>query len=160
MPTLEPGETVLRTGPVVWVGGPQGPRRGVLSVTNHALLFEASGPPLSPPTLAGATGSGPPREVRIGLWRCRRATVSSGPRGPVVEVELLARRVFFRVEEPAIWIETINRARATAPPPPPGAIGPGGGRPGAARAAMPRCDYCGRLSAGTAIRCESCGAPF
>lgn len=101
-----------------------------------------------------------PGELRIGLWRCRQASVVHGPRGPVLEVELLARRLFFRTEDNEGWARAINQARASAPPPPPGALVPGR-VPGAfGRGAMPRCEYCGHLSAATATKCESCGAPF
>jgi hypothetical protein len=162
MATLEAGEAVLRAGNVTWVG-PPGPRPGRLSVTNHALLFEG---PIARRPRPGEAGFGmgrpmvEPGELRIPLWRCRSATVATGPRGPVLEVDLLARRVFFRCEDAASWATAINRARASAPPVPPGAL-ERAGRMGAPTGPAPvRCDYCAHLSAPTATKCETCGAPF
>ncbi len=187
MPSLQPGETLLRTGAVVWVG-PQGPPRpGTLSVTNHALIFEGPtpegwggpprpmgpgpfrgpGPGLRPGMRPGVGGPpGEPGVLRIPLWRCRGASVVSTPQGPGLHVQLLQRQIVFTAEGPEQWASVITQARATAPPPPPGAMGggPGGPRgppnPGAMRAAMPRCGYCGQLSAVSATKCEHCGAPF
>ena len=162
MGTLEAGETLVRAGPVTWVG-PPGPRPGRLSVTDRALLFEG---PIARRPRPGEPGFGmgrpivEPGELRIPLWRCRNAAVAQGPRGPVLEVELLARRVFFRCEDAPAWAVAINQARARAPPPPPGALerarpgGPGGGRP------MVRCEYCAHLNVAAAAKCETCGAPF
>jgi hypothetical protein len=162
---LQPGETVVRETPVVWVG-PPGPRAGTLTLTNRALIFD--GPIVVQPPGGAPRGpdSGPPQleqgERRIPLWRCRGATVSQGPAGIRLEVDFLQWRAFFRTAEPGNWATAINQARATAPPPPPGAnLGPGGA-PGiaAARAAMPRCAYCNNLNAPMATHCKSCGAPL
>jgi hypothetical protein len=164
MVELNPGETVVHSGSVVWVGGGV-PRPGTLTLTNHALLFE--GPiPVGPP---GPPGSGPPALQqgvrRIPLWRCRDAKVSPGPAGPRLELVLLEHSIFFRTPEHPQWAAAINQARATAPPPPPGMAGGGAAaNPAAAiaarRAALPKCTYCGTISGAMATKCESCGAPL
>jgi hypothetical protein len=164
MVDLQPGETVLRSAAVVWVGGP-GPRPGTLTLTNHAVIFE--GPvPVGPP---GGAAPGPPTLEegirRIPLWRCRAARVSPGPAGPRLELDLLQRSIFFRMPDAPAWAAAINQAKAAAPPPPPGALAGGGGASPAAavaarRAAMPKCAYCGNLSPPMATHCKSCGAPF
>jgi len=162
MVTLESGESVVRTGPVVWVG-PPGPRPGTLSLTDRAIVFVGPIARPMPPGSRWQPGGGPPAvpgELRIALWRCRNASEVRGPRGPVLEVQLLARRVFFRTEDVPGWVQAINRARASAPPHPPGALGGGAGRAAGRQAPMPRCDYCGHLSAAGSTKCESCGAPF
>jgi len=162
MVTLEAGEAVFRTGPVVWVG-PAGPRPGTLSVTNHALVFEG---PIPRPMRAGPWGGRPrtvtlvPGELRIALWRCRTAFTANGPRGPVLEVELLARRLFFRADDVEGWARAINQARATAPPAPEGALTRLGAPSGPVSSAMPRCEFCGHLNAVGSTKCQSCGAPF
>ncbi len=164
MVELQPGETVIRSAQVVWVGGP-GPRPGTLTLTNRAVIFE--GPvPVGPP---GAPGAGPPTLEegirRIPLWRCRAARVSPGPAGLRLELDLLQRSIFFRTPDPQGWAAAVNQAKATAPPPPPGAgAGPTGPPTGAViaarRAAMPKCAYCGNLNAPMATHCKSCGAPL
>jgi hypothetical protein len=161
---LQPGESVLHSSAVVWVGGP-GPRPGTLTLTNRAILFE--GPvPAGPP---GGAGAGPPAMEeglrRIPLWRCRDAKVAAGPAGPRLELDLLQRSIFFRTPEAAAWAAAINQAKASAPPPPPGAggggmaAGPGAGI-AARRAAMPKCSYCDSINGPMATRCKSCGAPL
>jgi hypothetical protein len=160
MVTLEPGESVLRSGSVVWVG-PPGPRPGTLTLTNHALVFEGPIPrPMRPGAAMRAQLPPVPGELRIALWRCRGAANVNSPQGPVLEVELLHRSLFFRIEAIDAWVQEIGRARAGAPPPPPWALKPEGAPTVRGRTAMPRCDYCGHLNAPTATKCESCGAPF
>jgi hypothetical protein len=174
MTDLQPGETVVRSASVVWVGGAV-PRPGTLTLTNRALIFDGPVPVQGPGGGPPAPSAGPPvleeGERRIALWRCRGAKVSPGQAGPRLEVDLLQRVIFFRTAEPQQWAAAINQARATAPPPPPGAMagagGPGAG-PGAPtaaalqarRAAMPRCAYCQNLSPPMATHCQSCGAPL
>src|SRR5208282_18622 len=92
MVELEPGETVLKTGPVRWVGR-EGERAGVLTLTNHALIFDGPVPPRPPGAGMGGgpmrrrawaaqRGAGPPVLVpgtlRIALWRCRGAAAIPG----------------------------------------------------------------------------------
>jgi hypothetical protein len=79
-----------------------------------------------------------------------------------LEIDLLQRVIFFRTAEPGVWAAAINQARATAPPPPPGTPGVGGGAPNIAaqRAAMPRCAYCQNLNPPMATHCKTCGAPL
>jgi hypothetical protein len=173
MPNLEPGETVLKTGPVVWVGGPAPPRSGTLSVTNRSLIFEGPVPPRPPmgPGRGGRFGMrpgfgprGPPPmqegELHIPLWRCQNASAVTDPRGTFVEVDLLSRRIFFQTADAAGWAAVITQARMSAPPAPPGGPAGRGGPVGMGRAQMPKCPYCGQLSQATATKCESCGAPF
>ncbi|MGA8303599.1 MAG: hypothetical protein WA547_02475 [Thermoplasmata archaeon] len=77
MPTLKPGETVVRAGAVTWVG-PPGPRPGQLTVTNRAMIFEGPIARRPPPATTGAPPGPPvvePGELRIPLWRCRNAAV-------------------------------------------------------------------------------------
>ena len=164
MVDLQPGETVLRSAAVVWVGGP-GPRPGTLTLTNRAVIFE--GPvPARPPR--GAAPGSPALEDgirRIPLWRCRAARVSMGPAGARLELDILQRSIFFRTPEAPAWAAAVNQARALAPPPPPGAATGGAGTPPAAsvaarRAAMPKCAYCGNLNPPMATHCKSCSAPL
>lgn len=162
MVTLESGESVVHSGPVVWVG-PSGPRQGTLSLTHRALIFEGPIPrPMRPGRGWRPGAMAAPGELRIALWRCRGASSESGPRGQVLAVELLRRRLYFRAEDVAGWVRAINEARAHAPPAPPGALeAAAGGVVGASgRARMPRCEYCGHLSPASSTKCESCGAPF
>ncbi len=164
MVMFQSGETPIRSGPVtVFTQG--GPRPGVLTLTNMYLVFEPSG--AAPPQGEGWGGGGGPasNEYRIGLWRVRQAQAGPGPGGKVLQVNLLARVLTIQVDDINAWAAAVNQAHANAPPPPPevaerqamrkaGKAGPG--------APMPprRCTYCGRLSAATATKCESCGAPF
>lgn len=173
MANLLPGENLLRTAAVVWVPLQGPPRNGTLTLTNQALLFEGplpwgGGGPRRPmmmgprrPMMRPGMGPRPamaPGLLRIPLWRCRSASAANGPDGPGLTVVLLQRQLFFRVSDAEAFAAAITQARALAPPAPPGALaGPPGG---AARAAMPRCEYCGQLSAATATTCEHCGAPF
>ena len=170
MVTLEAGESVIKTGPVKWVGR-EGERPGVLTLTNHALLFEG---PIPQPPPGAAAGPGPmrrrawaaeraagppvlvPGTLRIGLWRCRGAAAIPGPAGSDLGIELLQRSLLFRTTEAEVWAPAIRQARASAPPPPPGVRGMG------RRGSAPNrpCDYCGRSSPPRSTRCESCGAPF
>lgn len=162
MVALEAGETIVRTGPVVWVGA-AGPRPGTLSVTSHALVFEG---PIPRPMQGGPPGAGRrpvtfvPGELRIALWRCRTASAANGPRGPLLEIELLARKLFFRADDVEGWVRSINGARATAPPAPEGALAGMRTPPGPGAGAMPRCEFCGHLNAAGSLKCQSCGAPF
>ena len=162
MVALQPGETVVRTGAVTWVG-PPGPRPGHLTVTNHAILFEGPIARRAPPAGPGMPPGPPvvaPGELRIPLWRCRNAAVEQRPAGPILGVDLLHRRIFFRCDDAPGWAAAINEARSHAPPPPPGALeranapGAGPGRP------PKHCEYCGHQSPPSAAKCESCGAPF
>jgi len=163
MVTLEPGESVVKTGPVRWVGR-EGERPGVLTLTNHALIFEGPIPQFTP---GGGMGPGPmrrwaragppplaPGTLRIPLWRCRGAAAIPGPSGSELGVQLLRRSFLLRTNEAEAWAAAIRTARASAPPPPPGMMGVGG------RAAPVHCDYCGRSSPPGSTRCTSCGAPF
>jgi hypothetical protein len=165
MVELNPGEVVVRTSSVVWVGGPA-PRPGVLTLTNRALIFDGPVPVGPPGGGPPAPSAGPPQleegERRFPLWRCRGAKVSPGPAGMRLEIDLLQRVIFFRTADPGVWATAINQARATAPPPPPGTPGVGGGAPNVAarRAAMPRCAYCQNLNAPMATHCKTCGAPL
>ena len=167
MPTLEQGETVIKTGPVRWVGR-DGERAGMLTLTNHAMIFE--GPiPQMPPGGMGPPGrrawmarrAGPPVLVpgtlRIPLWRCRGAAAIPGPSGADLGVQLLRRSFLLRTTEAEAWAVAIRQARASAPPPPPGVMMPGAGAIGAAPL---HCDYCDRTSPAGSDRCHSCGAPF
>jgi hypothetical protein len=65
MVTLEPGETMLKTGPVRWVGR-EGERAGVLTLTNHALIFEGPVPQFPP---GSGMGPGP---MRRRAWAAQR----------------------------------------------------------------------------------------
>jgi hypothetical protein len=165
---LQPGETVIHSAQVVWLGGP-GPRPGTLTLTNQALIFEGPVPTAPPGANPNAPSVLAPGVRRIPLWRCREAKSSPGPAGgPRLELDLLQHSIFFRVPDPQAWATGVNQARANAPPAPPGAMagggGGGGGTSGAAiaarRAAMPRCEYCGNLSPPMATHCKSCGAPL
>lgn len=151
MVELFPGESVIRSGSVAWAGRP-GIAPGTLTLTNRAMIYE------------GPLPAGPAGVRRIPLWRCRLARSSPGPAGgPRLELDLLQQSIYFRTPEADAWAQAINLARASAPPPPPGAgAGAGGGVPNiaAARAAMPKCAYCGGLNAPMATRCKSCGAPL
>ncbi len=168
MVALEAGESVIKSGPVRWVGR-EGERPGVLTLTNHAIVFE--GPvPQRPP--GAAMGPGPMRRrawagqpmaappvlvqgaLRIPLWRCRGAASIPGPSGSDLGLQLLQRSILFRTNEADAWALAIRQARASAPPPPPGMMGRGGGP------ANRHCDYCGRLSPSRSVKCTSCGAPF
>lgn len=169
MVALEAGESVIKTGPVRWVGR-EGERPGVLTLTNHALIFE--GPiPQWPPGGGMAPGpmrrrawaaqrTGPPAlapgTLRIPLWRCRGAAAIPGPAGSELGVQLLQRSFVLRTAEADAWAPAIRQARASAPPPPPGFGGLGrlGG------AANLHCDYCGHSSPAGSTRCRACGAPF
>jgi len=167
MVTLEQGETLIKTGPVRWVGR-EGERPGVLTLTNHALIFEGPVPQFSP---GGGMGPGPVRRrswaaqrggppplvqgtLRIPLWRCRGAASIPGPSGNDLGVQLLRRSFVLRTTEADAWAPAIRQARASAPPPPPGVMIPGGA------AQNLHCDYCGRTSPAGSTRCTSCGAPF
>ncbi|MCI4365692.1 MAG: hypothetical protein L3K10_06500 [Thermoplasmata archaeon] len=160
MVSLQSGELLLKSAPVV-SQGTGGVRPGTLSLTNFALVFEGPGGP--PP----GEGWGPPAdpsgplssERRIGLWRCRGASVVNGPGGPGLQVDLLARTLFFHTQDLAGWAAAITEARAHAPPPPPDvqarrALKRGEPPP------QPRCSYCGKLSPAGSTKCTSCGAPF
>ena len=170
MVSLEEGESAIRTGPVRWVGR-EGERAGVLTLTNHALIFEGPIPQIPPGAAGGpgpmgrrawvARGAGPPTLVagtlRIPLWRCRGAASIPGPSGNDLGVQLLRRSFLLRTTEADAWARAIRQARSTAPPPPPGIMVPGrtgGGAPSI------HCDYCGRSSPAGSDRCRSCGAPF
>jgi hypothetical protein len=180
---LEAGEAQILSAPVTWIGPPF-PRQGTLTLTNHALLFEGPipaggggggggggmGRPMMRPGFRGPMGMGPrgggggpppmqPGTLRIPLWRCRGATVVPNPQGGgnLLQVQLLSRVIAFTLPQPEAWAAAVVQARASAPPAPPGGMGPGGGPGGRP---MPRCDYCGRLSPAGSPKCENCGAPF
>lgn len=164
MVALEAGESVTKTGPVRWVGR-EGERPGVLTLTNHALVFEGPVPQLSPggsmgggPMRRRAWGAGPPPlapgTLRIPLWRCRGAAAIPGPSGSDLGVQLLRRSFLLRTHEADAWATAIRQARASAPPPPPGMLGSAG------PAASLHCDYCGRASPPGSPKCTTCGAPF
>ena len=160
---------MVKTGAVRWVGR-EGERAGVLTLTNHAVIFEGPIPPMPP---GGAGGPGPmrrrawaaqragpptlvPGTLRIPLWRFRGAAAIPGPNGSDLGVQLLRRSFLLRTPEADAWASAIRQARATAPPPPPGFAGVGG--QGATQ--LLHCDYCGRSSPAGSTRCTSCGAPF
>ena len=169
MVALETGESVIKTGPVRWVGR-EGERPGVLTLTNHALVFEGPVPQFPP---SGAMESGPmrrrawaaqrmggapilaPGTLRIPLWRCRGAAAIPGPSGSDLGIQLLRRSILLRTGEAEVWAPAIRQARATAPPPPPG-MDLGRGPEGRDL----HCDYCGRRSPPGSTKCETCGAPF
>lgn len=181
MPQLQPGENQIRTASVTWVG-PPAPRSGTLTLTNQALIWEGPippqgggmrpGGPMMRPGFRGPMGPmgrgpgwGGPRmmqngTLRIGLWRCKGATVVPSPQGGgnLLQLQLLSRVLAFQLPEPEAWAASVTQARATAPPPPPGAMGGGPGGPGGT--AMPRCEYCDHLSPPGSTKCQSCGAPF
>jgi hypothetical protein len=180
---LEPGESQILSAPVTWIG-PPAPRQGILTLTNHALIFEGPVPmgggggggrpmmmrpgfrgPMGGMGPRGFGGGPPPMQqgtLRIPLWRCRGATVLPNPQGGgnLLQLQLLSRVIAFSLPQPDAWAAAVTQARASAPPPPPGAMGPGGGMGGPGGAPMPRCDYCGRLSPAGSPKCENCGAPF
>jgi hypothetical protein len=171
MVTLETGESVIKTGPVRWVGR-EGERPGVLTLTNHAILFEGPIPQALPGAGPGPPGpmrgrpwaaqraAGPPRLVagtlRIPLWRCRGAASIPGPSGSDLGIQLLQRSLLLRTGEADIWAPAIRQARASAPPPPPGMMG----GHGAGAPANLHCEYCDRPSPPGSLKCVSCGAPF
>ena len=167
MVALESGEAVIKTGPVRWVGR-EGERPGLLTLTNHALIFEGPVPQFGPGGGMGpgpmrrrawaAPGAGPPPlapgTLRIPLWRCRGAASIPGPSGNDLGIQLLRRSFLLRTTEADSWAPAIRQARASAPPPPPGMMGAGGPR-------QPiHCDYCGRSNPAGSGRCTSCGAPL
>lgn len=167
MVTLEEGETVIKTGPVRWVGR-EGERAGVLTLTNHALIFEGPVPQFPPGAGMGpmrrrawaAQRAGPPVLVpgtlRIPLWRCRGAASIPGRSGSDLGVQLLRRSFLLRTTEADGWAPLIRQARASAPPPPPGMMAAGG----RGNASPLHCDYCGRSNPVGSARCASCGAPL
>lgn len=169
MVALEGGESVIKTGPVRWVGR-EGERPGVLTLTNHAIVFEGPIPQLPPgggmgPGMArrrawAAGRMGPPNLapgiLRIPLWRCRGAAAIPGPSGSDLGIQLLQRSFLLRTDEADVWAPAIRQARASAPPPPPGMMRPGG----LGGMANLHCDYCGRSSPVGSPKCVSCGAPF
>jgi len=167
MVALEAGEVVIKTGPVRWAGR-EGERPGVLTLTNHALIFEGPVPQFGRGGGRGAgpmrgrawaaSGAGPPPlapgTLRIPLWRCRGAAAIPGPSGSDLGIQLLRRSFLLRSSEADAWAPAIRQARASAPPPPPGMLGTGG-------AGTPlHCEYCGRPSPAGSTRCSSCGAPL
>jgi hypothetical protein len=158
MVLLQSGETPIRSGPVV-VQTQAGPRPGTLTLTNVALVFEAAGAPPPPGEGWGPPGGPGANEYRIGLWRVRQALGAKGPAGPVLQVNLLARVLYLRIDDIPGWAASVSEAQAHAPPPPPDvqarrALKKGGPAP------PTRCSYCGRLSPAGSIKCVSCGAPF
>jgi hypothetical protein len=170
MVNLEAGESVVKAGPVRWVGR-EGERPGVLTLTNHALVFEGPVPerppgaglgpgPMRRRAWAAQRGAGPPVLVagilRIPLWRCRGAAAIPGPSGSDLGIQLLQRSIVLRTTEADAWAPAIRKARASAPPPPPGMTGGAG----AGAPANLHCDYCGRLSPPASLKCVNCGAPF
>ncbi|MGA8275300.1 MAG: hypothetical protein WB789_01525 [Thermoplasmata archaeon] len=158
MVLLQSGETPIRSGAsVVLTQG--GPRPGTLTVTNVAIVFEASGAPPPQGEGWGLPGGPSANEYRIGLWRFRQALGAKGPNGPVLQVNLLSRVLYIQVDDISGWVATLSEAKAHAPPPPPDvqarrALKKGGPAP------PTRCSYCTRLSPAGSIKCVSCGAPF
>ncbi len=160
MTALEPGETILRTGTVGWIGG-EGTRSGTLSLTNRALIFEGPVPQGAPgPGRRGSPPTFAPGVMRIGLWRCRNASVTTWQQSTVLDLELLQRHIYFQVDDPNAWSAEVNRARVTAPPPPPRVAERAGLNVAARGPAMTRCPFCGNASPAGSTRCASCGAPF
>jgi hypothetical protein len=155
---LQSGETPLRSGPAV-VMTQAGPRPGTLTVTNFAIVFETSGAP--PPNGEGwGPGGGPAgNEYRIGLWRVRQALGAKGPSGPVLQVNLLARVLYFQIDDIAGWAAVLTQAQAHAPPRPPEDAAKRAQRKGLPPPPV-RCQYCGQLSPPGSTKCQSCGAPF
>lgn len=167
MVTLEPGESIIKAGPVRWLGR-EGERPGTLTLTNHALIFEGPVPqpppgrPMGPGPMRrrawGPARGGPPALVqgtlRIPLWRCRGAAAIPGPAGSDLGVQLLRRSFVLRTNEADSWAPAIRSARDSAPPPPPGMMGFAGAPTNL------HCDYCGRASPPGSLKCTSCGAPF
>jgi len=171
MVELHPGEAVVKTGPVRWVGR-EGERPGTLTLTNRALIFEGPIPqrppegPMGAGSAAGRGGggvqrpAGPPTLIpgtlRIPLWRCRGAAAIPGPSGSDLGIQLLQRSLLLRTNEADAWAPAIRQARASAPPPPPGVMG----MKGAPGAADPPCEHCGKPNPAGSAFCGSCGAPL
>jgi hypothetical protein len=161
MVLLQAGETPLRSGAVV-VQTKTGPRQGTLTLTNMALVFEVAGAPPPPGDGWGPAGGPGGNEYRIGIWRVRQALGAKGPNGPILQVNLLSRVLYFQVDDIGAWASVIGEAQAHAPPPPQEVLDRRAMKKAGAGAPPPprRCGYCGRLSPATSTKCDTCGAPF
>jgi len=181
MQPLNPGETVVKQANVVR-HGPQGPRPGELTLTNHRLIFEVHLP-------AGPGDPGVRVTVNAPLGRIRAV---STPGGPQFQVDLPMQSAVFETPDAPAWLQAINDARARAPPapgpgpggrpgggggfggpgrgggPPRGPMGGGGpGAPSGPTAPPPpppppparTCAYCGFAGAPVGGRCPRCSAP-
>jgi len=180
MVDLRPGEAVVKEGNVVRQN-PQGPRPGVLTLTNHRLIFEVHLP-------QGPGGPVVRRTIDAPLGRIQNVAALDGSR---LQVQLPMQVGVFESPEAAEWVRVITEARSHAPPGggmPGGPRGPGGpggpgaaGRPGGlfgqygprgqggpgpgrgpgAAPPPPRpCAYCGRMNEPAATKCAGCSAPL
>src|SRR5271170_4458707 len=179
MVLLNPGESVLKQANVTRQN-PQGPRPGVLTLTNQRLIFEVQLP-------AGAGGPATRTTIDAPLGRLRNVTV---PGGTQLEIELPMQVGVFEIPDAAAWLQAITEARSHAPPAGPpgggdrggpgrlfgrggpggpgGRAGPGGpGGPGSpAGVGGPRrpppvalpCRYCGHVNEPATAKCTSCEA--
>jgi hypothetical protein len=158
MVLLQSGETPLKSGNAVVLSG-MGPRPGVFTVTNMALVLETSGAPPPPGDGWGPPTTGTTNEYRIGLWRVRQAQSVAGPSGPVLQINLMKRVLMIQTDDLPGWVRVVTEAQAHGPPRPPEveerrAMKKGGVAP------PRRCTYCTQLSPPGSIKCVSCGASF
>jgi hypothetical protein len=158
MVLLQSGETPIRSGAAV-VQTQGGPRPGILTVTNQAIVFEVTGAPPPPGEGWGPPGGPASNEFRIGLYRVRQAVGAKGPSGPVLQVNLISRVLNIQVDDIPGWSTALTEARAHAPPPSPEALARRAMRKGGP-APPARCGYCSQLSPAGSTKCVSCGAPF
>lgn len=151
MVLLNPGETVVKQANVVRLN-PQGTRPGVLTLTNHRLVFEAHVPrgPMGGPIVRTT--------IDAPLGRIRNAGAPGATR---LQIELPMQVGVFETPEAAAWLQAITEARSHAPPAMGGPGGPlGPGAPGMPPAVVLRCRYCGLLNQPTVTKCTGCGAPI
>jgi hypothetical protein len=158
MVLLQSGETPLKSGHAV-VQSQMGPRPGVFTVTNMALVLETTGAPPPPSDGWGQPTAGTANEYRIGLWRVRGAQAVAGPGGQVLQINLMKRVLMIQTDDLAGWVAAVTQAQANAPARPPEveerrALKKGGVAP------PRRCSYCTQLSPAGSIKCVSCGASF
>ena len=150
MVLLNGGETVLKTATVTR-HNPQGSRTGVLTLTNHRLIFEAQIPqgPMGAPMVRTT--------IDAPLFRIRNAEVLRSTFGGArLQVELPMQVGVFETPEADAWLQMISQARSAMPRP----AGPGAAAPAAAPSVVLRCRYCGNLNAPTLTKCTGCGAPI
>ncbi len=173
MVLLNPGESVVKQANVSRQN-PQGPRPGVLTLTNQRLIFEVQLP-------AGAGGPATRTTIDAPLGRLRNVAATAATR---LEIELPMQVGLFEIPDAAGWLQAITEARSHAPaagPPgvggrggpgrlfgrggpggPPGAgglFGTGGpGAPASPPAVALPCRYCGHVNEPATAKCSSCGA--
>ncbi|MCI4343578.1 MAG: hypothetical protein L3J92_05640 [Thermoplasmata archaeon] len=158
MVLLQSGETPLKSGSAV-VQTQAGPRPGIFTVTNMALVLETTGAPPPPGDGWGPPTAGTTNEYRIGLWRVRQAQAVQGPGGAILQINLMKRVLMIQTDDLPAWVAVVGEAQAHAPAPPPEvaerrALKKGGVAP------PRRCSYCTQLSPPGSIKCVSCGASF